>query len=126
MNSTDPRIASALTALSNLIKIAGIALGSAGLITPGLNAKFEIYAGLVMVIGPALWDVWASFSGLRQGKAEGVQAGINLTVSGRTVDSEGNPISAFASDASPPKPVTLASAAQIVKTFGPTEAIAKH
>jgi hypothetical protein len=51
-------------------------------------------------------------------QAKAVQAGVNLSVSGQAVTTDGEKITSLGSpDASPPKPVTTASAAEIVKQF---------
>jgi len=85
----------------------------------------EAAAG-VMIVGPAVWAMWNAGFKFYKLMAAAVQAGINLTISGQAVDSSGNPVSKFASDASPPKPVTVESATQIVANFAPpTASIAK-
>lgn len=122
MATIDPKLNALLTSVSNLIKLGGAALAAKGLISPGIASDIEIWSGLVLVVGPLVWDVWNAVQGLRKAKAVGVQAGINLTASGQAVDSEGNAISRYAPDATPPKPVTLESAAEIVKTYGPAPA----
>lgn len=72
-----------------------------------------------MVVVPAAWGVWVAGVSTYKKLAVAVQAGINLTLSGQAVDHDGNPISNFAPDATPPKQVTVASATEIVKNFGP-------
>lgn len=122
MATTNPSLNALLVSISNLLKLGGVALASKGLISPGIASDLEIWSGVILVVGPLVWDVWNAIQGLRKGKAVGVQAGINLTASGQAVDSQGAPISRFAADATPPKPVTLESAAEIVKTYGPAPA----
>lgn len=119
MTSTDPKINSLLVSISNFLKLAALFLGAHGFANSGVAADLELGSAAVLFLGPAGWDVWAGVWSIRKSKAVGVQAGINLTISGKTVDSKGDPISSFSPDASPPKPVTIASATEIVKDFGP-------
>ena len=79
-------------------------------------------AGATMVVGGAAWGIWTAGVTLYQSIAVGVQAGINLTASGRAVTDDGKVISNFSSEAlsaTPPKQVTVATAKDIVKSFGP-------
>jgi len=76
-------------------------------------------AGSIMVVGPILWGIFEKLVVFGRALAVAVQAGINLTLSGRTVDDAGHPISQFSPGATPPKQVTVASAAEIVKDFAP-------
>ena len=76
-------------------------------------------AGSIMIVGPIIWGIVEKLVVFGKALAVAVQAGINLTLSGQTVDTEGHPISKFTADATPPKQVTVASAAEIVKDFAP-------
>lgn len=115
-----------LSAIRYLLVTLGTYLAANGYASAGNN--IELAAGAVMIVGPAIWGVYSAVQKYRKVRAVGVQAGINLAVSGRALDANGNMISQFqASDATtPPKPVTLKTAAEIVKSFGPsTQEIAK-
>lgn len=79
-------------------------------------------AGSIMIVGPIIWGIVEKLVVFGKALAVAVQAGINLTLSGQTVDTEGHPISKFTADATPPKQVTVASAAEIVKDFAPAAA----
>lgn len=79
-------------------------------------------AGGCMVGGPMLWGVFEKLVTLKKTLAAAVQAGIELVRSGNAVDEAGDPISKFAPGASPPKPVTVASAAEIIKEYAPPSA----
>lgn len=71
---------------------------------------------LPVAIGAAVLAYGWIMSKVNQAKA--VQAGINLTVSGQAVTTDGEKIVSLGSpDASPPKSVTTASAPEIVKNF---------
>ena len=117
--STDPKINSLLVSISNFLKLVAVFLGAHGYGQSGIVANLELGSAAVLFLGPAAWDVWSLIASIRKSKAQGVQAGINLVVAGKAVDSDGAPVSKIDPDATPPKPVTLASAAEIVKDFAP-------
>lgn len=124
MNSTDPKVQSLLTSLSNLLKLIGTLVAGYGAVYPmasHIATYFTITSGAILVIGPAIWDVYQTIQSIRLSKAVGVEAGIKMTVQGKAVTDEGHVISQFSamSDATPPKPVTLETADKIVKDFGP-------
>ena len=79
-------------------------------------------AGCIMVLGPLCWAVFDKLVTLRKTFAAAVQAGIDLVLSGNAVDHEGKPISSLNPDATPSKPVTVASAAEIIKEYAPPPA----
>ena len=78
-----------------------------------------VAAGSGMVVGTAAWGLWSSYQNFRKASAIGVQAGINLTVSGKALAADGHTVVSENDGTTPPLPVTLASAAQIVSSFGP-------
>lgn len=120
MNSVDPNVNAILTNLSNLLKVFGGLLAANGFASSGLYFWSQLIAGAILVIGPAIWDTWNAIQNLRKAKAVGVAAGINLVHSGSAVSQDGESITSVgAPDAVPPKPVTLASADEIVKNFAP-------
>lgn len=82
-------------------------------------------AGAILVLGNALWALWASFSNFWKASAVGVQAGINLTVAGKALAADGTTLVSANDGSTPPKPVTVATAAEIVKDFAPAAPIAK-
>lgn len=82
-------------------------------------------SGAIMVAGPMAWAIFEKLVTLKEAIAVAVQAGINLSTSGQAVDHDGKTISKFAADATPPKPVTIETAAQIVKDFAPATPPAK-
>lgn len=79
-------------------------------------------SGAVMIVGPLLWAVFEKLVTLKKTFAAAVQAGINLATSGQAVDGKGDLISKFAPDATPPKDVTVATAAAIIKEYAPPPA----
>lgn len=119
MNPTSITQDQFLTSLRYLIVSGGSYAAGKGYISSDmLNNLLAVAA----VLGPLAWGLYANWQKSQQNKvtaAVGVQAGINLTLSGNAVDHDGNPISKFAADATPPKIVTVASAAQIVKDYAP-------
>jgi hypothetical protein len=77
-------------------------------------------ATLISVLVGVATFVWGWFlTQINQAKA--VQAGVNLTTSGNALAADGSVITKFQADSgsTPPKPVTVASAQQIVKDFAP-------
>lgn len=113
------------SAISNLCKVLGVLLGAHGLADSGTAFWVQLVGGSIMVIGPAVWDVWSQIRALARTKAVGVQAGINLTVSGKALASDGATLVSHNDGTTPPLPVTEATAAQIVKDFAPTAVPAK-
>jgi hypothetical protein len=117
----NPNLNAFLTSVRALLLVVGGLLAEHGLEHSTYYSWVMIGAGSVLVIGPAIWGVWSSLVNWRKAAAIGVQAGINLTVSGRAVTDDGKVISQFSShtDATPPKLVTRSSAQEIIDTFGP-------
>jgi hypothetical protein len=105
------------------LRAAVIAIGG-GLVSYGLASKstVTIAAALTPTVAAALWGLYVAWTRAHQKKlaqAVGVQAGINLVVAGKALTDSGSLLTVNAPDATPPKPVTLASAEQIVKNFAP-------
>lgn len=72
---------------------------------------------LLPIVAGAMLLVYAWFKA-KIDQAMAVQAGVNLTVSGEAVTTDGEKIVSLGSpSAIPPKPVTPAAAAEIVKNF---------
>lgn len=106
-----------------LLIAVGVVLVHLGLDHSVYYKYLEVASGSVVALGTAAWGFWSTIQNFRQAQAVGVQAGINLTVAGKALDSQGDVISRFGADAAstPPKPVTQATAATIVKEFAPAE-----
>ena len=117
--NVNPALQSLLVSLRIFLLVLGTWMAHDHIGSPGLYHGVLAASGVVVDLGTAAWGVYASFQNFRKALAVGAQAGINLTISGRAVDEEGKPISSLDPDATPPRPVTLTSAAQIVKNFGP-------
>jgi hypothetical protein len=105
-------------------------VGLAALIVPWLMAHLKLtdpnYAlwltgavtGLLLAGAAFVWG-WFSTNVL---KAQAIQSGINLTVSGKAVTTTGEVIAVATPESTPPLPVTAASADKIMKDFPPTKA----
>ena len=124
----NPNLNAFLTSVRTLLLVAGGLLAEHGLEHSTYYSWIMIGAGSVMVVGPAIWGVWSSLINWHKAAAVGVAAGIAMTVQGKAVTESGEVISKFSADTSdtPPKAVTVASAAEIVANFAPpTSTIAK-
>lgn len=123
----NPNLNAFLTSVRALLLVLGGLLAEHGLEHSTYYSWIMIGAGSIMIVGPAVWGVWSSFSNWRKASAVGVAAGINMTIQGKAVTEGGEVISKFSADAqdTPPKPVTVASAAEIVANFAPTTPPAK-
>lgn len=110
-----------VSGLFSAIRILLIALGAFlaqnGLGHTGAYFWIEASAGGVMVIGPAMWEVWAAISNIIQAHAVGAQAGINMTTQGMALAADGKTPIGINNGATPPKAVTLETGAQIVANF---------
>lgn len=124
--TNDPNIDGVLSSIRALLVALGAWMATSGFEHTGAYADVMLASGGVMVVGPAVWGVWVAVQRALNGRkamAVGVAAGINMTVQGKALDSNGAPISAFSAAAdTPPKPVTVASAADIVAAFAPSQA----
>lgn len=116
----NPNLNAFLSQLRVVLIILGSLLAEQGMDHTIVYKYLLVASGSVVVLGNALWALWASYSNWRKASAVGVQAGINLTASGQALSEAGEVISQFSSAAAtPPKPVTVATAAEIVANFGP-------
>ena len=117
----DPKVTAMFSSLRNLLMVAIGILATLGLTASPEYKWTMIAAGAVGVVGPAIWDFWATIKSLLTAQAVGAAAGITMTVQGKALAEDGKVISKFsaAADATPPKAVTVASATEIVKNFGP-------
>lgn len=118
----DPKVTAMFSSLRNLLMVASGILATLGLTASPAYKWVMIAAGAVGVVGPAIWDFAATIKALLTAQAVGAQAGVNMTVAGKAVAEDGTVISKFSADAAatPPKAVTVATATEIVKNFGPT------
>lgn len=115
----DSNLTALLSAISNLCKVAGVILAAHGLADTGFYFWLQIAGGSVMFIGPAIWDVYVAIVNIRKASAIGVAAGILMTTSGKALASDGKTVVSLNDGATPPLMPTQATAAQIVKDFGP-------
>lgn len=118
----NPKILAVFVAARGLCVAIGGALVALNLGDTHAYSVVMQVAGSIMVVGPIAWGIVEKLVVFGKALAVAVQAGINLTLSGKTVDEAGHPISTFSPDATPPKQVTVASAAEIVKDFAPAPA----
>lgn len=118
----DPKVTAMFSSLRNLLMVASGILATLGLTASPAYKWIMISAGAVGVVGPAIWDFAATIKALLSAQAVGAAAGIKMTTQGKALASDGETvITRFSAglDATPPKPVTLQTAQQIVKDFGP-------
>lgn len=118
---TNANLNATLSALRYLLVVLGGILAQQGLSQTPEYKYVMLASGSIMIIGPAVWGVWAALVNWHRATAVGVQAGINLTVSGHALDTNGAVVGAN-DGTTPPLPVTLATAAKIVTDFGPSPA----
>lgn len=119
----NPDVLAAFAALRSLLIAGGAAMVALNLGHTQTYALVMQVSGSVMVVGPLLWAVFEKLVTLKNALAKAVQAGINLTVSGKAITDSGHVISQFSAEAessTPPKLVTKASASEIIKEFAPS------
>lgn len=121
----NPNLNAFLASVRSFLLILGGLMVEQGLDHTTIYKYLLLAAGSVVVVGNGAWAVWSSYSNWRKASAVGVAAGVNMAVQGKAVADDGTVISKFNGEGTPPKPVTVATAAQIVKDFAPTEPIAK-
>lgn len=80
-----------------------------------------VASGSMTVVGTAVWGLWSSYQNFRKASAIGVQAGINLVVSGKALAADGTTVIGINDGTTPPKLVTAATGQEIVKEFGPAK-----
>lgn len=125
-NSSDPKVQALFTQLRMLFIAIGAVIAYAGYDASPAYKWVMMAGGAVLIIGPAIWDFIATVNALLHTQAVGVASGLNLAVSGKAVDREGNVISQFSPNAeTPPRAPTIESAQEIVKAFSPSEPIEK-
>lgn len=123
MNNDD----GSMNGVFSAVRAALIAIGGALVTGDVITVKSPVYfwimflSGSIMVIGPAIWGVVVQVQHVlkvRQERAKGVQAGINLVIAGQALTVAGKPIPGGTGDGEP-LPVTEKTAAEIVKNFAP-------
>jgi hypothetical protein len=118
----NPKILAVFVAARGVLIAVGAAMIALNLGDTHFYSIVMQVAGSIMVVGPIVWGIVEKFVVFAKALAVAVQAGMNITLSGKTVDQAGHPISAYSPDATPPKQVTVASAAEIIKDFAPSAA----
>lgn len=121
----NPNLNAFLTQLKLFLIVMGTLLAEQGMDHTTVYKWIMFAAGAVLVVGNAAWALWASYENWRKAAAVGVQAGINLTASGKALAEDGETVVSVNNGSTPPKPVTVETAAQIVKDFAPATPIAK-
>ena len=114
-----------MDAIWSALRAAVIAVGG-GFVSYGLASQSQvtIFASLVPTVAAALWGLWTAIQKARQRKtavAVGVASGINLTLQGKALAADGSVINIGDAGAAstPPKPVSVQSAQEIVANFAP-------
>lgn len=75
-----------------------------------------------LIAGPVIWayvDKWLKSHQVAAQNAAAVQAGIDLVMSKSAVTKDGNAITSLELGDTPPKPVTVETSKEIIKTFAP-------
>ncbi|HCE07483.1 MAG TPA: hypothetical protein DEQ40_02565 [Oxalobacteraceae bacterium] len=122
----NPNLNAFLSSVRALLLVIGGLLAEHGLEHSTAYSYIMISAGSILVVGNALWALWASFDSWWKAAAIGTQSGINLVLSGKALAADGKTlISQIGPESTPVKPVTVATAAEIVKDFAPATAPAK-
>lgn len=112
-----------LSAARTLLIAVGAILAAHGAANSTAYSWVEGGAGALLILGPAIWGVWAHLADIFQAQATGAAAGINMVASGGALDINGKLMPAAAT---PPAPVTIESAKQIVADYGqPTPTTSK-
>lgn len=116
-----------ITSLRYIISVGTAWAAGKGYITQ--DAVNAILAG-VLIVGPALWGMLDNYLMKHQRvarEAAAVQAGIELVTQGKALAADGTTIVvAHDPGSTPPKPVTVQTAQEIIKDFAPDpKAVAK-
>lgn len=124
---TDPRILAFLSGVRSVLLGFGVLMAVLHFDHTEAYKWIIVISGSVVAVGSAAWGVFTQLVTLRKLAAAAVQAGINLAVSGQAVTADGKVISQFSgqSDATPPRPVTVATATEIMKDFAPPSSAIK-
>ena len=130
MDQSNSTVDGVFSAIRTALITVGAALVSGGVLTKESPAIFWItfVSGSIMVIGPAIWGVVVAVQhalAVRQARAIGAQATLNMVAAGQALNANGDPIkvvSGTGDGGTPPLPVTEKTAAEIVKNFAPAVA----
>lgn len=115
----NPNLNAFLTQIKLFLVMVGGLMAEQGLEHTSAYHWIMLVAGSVLVVGNALWALWASYENWRKASAVGVAAGVAMTAQGKAIADDGTIISKFSGEGTPPKAVTVETAAQIVKDFAP-------
>lgn len=121
MNPNDGNVNGIFSAVRALLIAIGGVMATKGLENTGAYFWVETISGSIMIVGPAAWGVYTAFANYfkaRKAVAAGVQAGINLTASGKAISDSGDIITRN-DGTTPPKLVTLETAPKIVAEYAP-------
>jgi hypothetical protein len=123
MSPNDPNVAALFSAIRALLLAVGGVLFAHGLGSSGVYQGVELVAASIMTVGPLAWGVYVALHNIierNRAAANGVSAGINLTTSGQALALDGKTVVSINDGSTPPKPVTIATAQEIIKNFGPS------
>lgn len=122
----NPNLNAFLTQLRVVLLLIGGYMAEQGL-DHTTTYKWVIFAGgAVLVLGNALWALWASFANFWKAAAIGTQSGINLVLSGKALAADGKTlVSQIGSETTPVKQVTIETTKEIVNDMAPSAPIAK-
>lgn len=121
----NPNLNAFLSSLRALLLVIGGLLAEHGLEHTTYYSDVMIAAGAVMVVGPAIWGVWSALVNWHKAAAIGSQATLNMVAAGKAIAADGTTLTAVGTGTTPPKAVTIATAAEIVKDFAPATPPAK-
>lgn len=117
-----------VAALAGVTGIIGSWLNRHGMTDP--NLLVMISGGIASLLGALVMAAWGILRSADIGKiiavkeAAAVQAGVNMTVAGQALDTNGNVVSKN-DGTTPPKPVTVETAKEIIANFAPPAASVK-
>lgn len=119
MNQSAASFNALLSSVRSFLLIVGSLLAAHGLASSGIYFWVQLVSGSIVAVGMAAWGVYSAFMNWRKASAIGVASGINLTVAGKALAADGSVVTKN-DGTTPPKPVTLTTAAEIVAAFAPT------
>jgi hypothetical protein len=115
-----------MTSARYLIFLAGNWLATHNYIS---DSSVNTMVSAVLILGPLAWAYLNNWLKNHKGAAENaaaVQAGIELVTQGKALASDGSTLVSVNSGMTPPKPVTVETAKEIIRDFAPDpKAVAK-
>lgn len=124
---TQTQFVALLSAMRQVLLVLGTVLAGKGLTDSGVYFWIETIAGVLLVIPAAAWELYDAVMNIFKAHAVGAQSAINMVAAGAALGADGTTLKLTGDAAStPPKPVTLATAAEIVKDFAPVTPAAKQ